>query len=502
MPAAEGLPMLAAKLSPLWCPSLLATVVSLAACSSGAASTASAASTGNDAASASMPTSTPMRLQGVYFANSAGSIAKLEFVDATRVNVTWTSCSKGSPCTSADAYTLQESGGGQTLQILEPGGKTTTLQLQQLAGAAAADLSTHALDLTTGMGSLVQSGAPLVSSFSAQLVDGCSQSFSQSSTIASIAMANIGHTACGANSAGGSSYGSSCTGNGGQPEYWCADFARWVWGQAGASTNGLSAAAGSFYVYGQNNGTLHNSPLVGDAVVFDYAGGGYADHVAIVVEVSSDGTIETASGDWNGEDGSEAQFSSTSHVVLNSPAYGSAVGSSPGVIGMTISGFISPAGTDTSCGGGSAGSSSYGSCTSTAGQSGTCIDTGACGSMGGASDPADLCPGPDNIQCCTTGGGGSSPPASYGSCTNTAGQSGSCTDTSACGSMGGASDPADLCPGPDNIQCCTTSSAPACTNTAGQSGTCIDTSACASQGGRSDPADLCPGPDNIQCCTH
>jgi hypothetical protein len=482
--------MLAAKLSPPWCPSLLATFVSLAACSSGAASTDDA---GNAAASASTHTTTTARLQGVYFANSAGSISKLEFVDATHVNVSWTSCSKGSPCTSADTYTLQESGGRETLQIIEPGGKTTALQFKQLTAAV--------LDLTTGTGSLVQAGSPLVSDFSAQLVDGCSQSFSQSSTIASIALANIGHTACGANSAGGSGYASSCTGNGGQPEYWCADFARWVWGQAGVNTNGLSAAAGSFYVYGQNNGTLHDSPLVGDAVVFDYAGGGYADHVAIVTAANSDGTIETVSGDWNGEDGSEAEFSSTSHVVLNSPAYGSAVGSSPGVIGMTISGFISPAGTDTSCGGGSSGSSSYGSCTSTAGVAGTCIDTGACGSMGGASDPADLCPGPDNIQCCTTGGK-SPPPASYGSCTNSAGQSGSCIDTGACGAMGGASDPADLCPGPDNIQCCTTSSAPSCTNTAGQSGTCIDTSACASQSGRSDPADLCPGPDNIQCCTH
>ena len=493
--------MLVAKLSAWWCPSVLVTFASLAACSGGAASPDHASSASSTSASAA--TSAPAQLRGTYFAGSAGVIARLDFIDATHVNVAWTKCSKGSPCTSADTYTLPQSGGGQTtLEIVEPGGKTTALHFTQLTRAAAADLSTSVLDLTIGTGSLVQAGGPLVSSFSAQLVDGCSQSFSQSSTIASIATANIGRTACGANSAGGSSYGSSCTGNGGQPEYWCADFARWVWGQAGVNTNGLSAAAGSFYVYGQNNGTLHDTPLVGDAVVFDYGGGGYADHVAIVVEVNGDGTIETASGDWNGVGDGEAEFSSTSHVVLNAPAYGSAVGSSPGVIGMTISGFISPAGTDTSCGGGSSGGSAYGSCTSTAGQPGTCLDTGACGSMGGASDPADLCPGPDNIQCCTTGGS-SPPPSSYGSCTSTAGQPGTCLDTGACGAMGGASDPADLCPGPDNIQCCTTGGgSPSCTNTSGQAGTCIDTSTCAAQGGRSDPADLCPGPDNIQCCTH
>ncbi len=181
------------------------------------------------------------------------------------------------------------------------------------------------------------------------------------SSVSSIAAANIGGTACGKNSSGGYSFDSSCTGNGGYPEYWCADFARWVWGQAGAgSTNELSAAAGSFYVYGQNHGTLSSTPHVGDAVVFNYKGGGYADHVAIVSHVNTNGTIETISGDWAGISGSEAEFSSTSHVVLNAPAYPGVVGSTPGIMGMTISGFISPAG-------GSSGACPYGDgyCTST-----------------------------------------------------------------------------------------------------------------------------------------
>ncbi len=165
------------------------------------------------------------------------------------------------------------------------------------------------------------------------------------SAIASLALANVGGMACKTNSLGGTSFGSSCTGNGGSPEYWCADFALWVWSHAGVSdVSGLDAAAGSFYVYGQNNGTLSNTPAVGDAAVFDYQGGGVADHVAIVTQVNSDGTIETVSGDWNGDSGSEATFSSTSKVVLNSPAYASTVGSTPGIMGMTISGFIAPTG--------------------------------------------------------------------------------------------------------------------------------------------------------------
>ena len=165
--------------------------------------------------------------------------------------------------------------------------------------------------------------------------------------VSSLALANVGGMACTKNSLGGYSFDSSCTGNGGQPEYWCADFARWVWEHVGAQhTSELTAAAGSFYVYGQNHGTLSNTPKLGDAVVFNYQGGGVADHVALVTQVNGNGTIETVSGDWNGQSGSEAQFASTSHVVLNSPAYPSTVGTSPGVMGMTISGYISPVGLD------------------------------------------------------------------------------------------------------------------------------------------------------------
>ncbi len=168
---------------------------------------------------------------------------------------------------------------------------------------------------------------------------------STTTDIANLALANVGKKACSTNSLGGKDYETSCTGNGGSPEYWCADFAQWVWANTGVNdTSQLDAAAGSFYVYGQNHGTLHNSPAIGDAVVFDYQGGGVADHVAIVTQVNGDGTIETVSGDWNGDSGTEAEFASTSQVVLNTPAYAGTVGSTPNVMGMTISGFIAPVG--------------------------------------------------------------------------------------------------------------------------------------------------------------
>jgi hypothetical protein len=180
--------------------------------------------------------------------------------------------------------------------------------------------------------------------------------------LAGLALANVGGTACGTNSLGGDSFFSSCSGNGGQPEYWCADFARWVWDNNGVDTSELSAAAGSFYVYGQNHGTLSNTPTVGAAVVFDYAGGGYADHVAIVTQVNGDGNIESVSGDWNGDDGTEAQFSATSHAILNAPAYDSRVGDEPGAIGMTISGYILPDGVAGGGGGGNGGGGGDPSC--------------------------------------------------------------------------------------------------------------------------------------------
>ncbi len=165
-----------------------------------------------------------------------------------------------------------------------------------------------------------------------------------SGDLTGLALANAGGTACGRNTRAGNSFFSSCTGNGGQPEYWCADFVKWVWANSGVNVGGLTAAAGSFYVYGQNHGTLSRTAHEGDAVVFNYGGNGYADHVAIVTKVLADGRIQTASGDWNGQSGTEAQFSRTSHVILNNPPYPGTVGSHPGVIGMTISGFISPAG--------------------------------------------------------------------------------------------------------------------------------------------------------------
>src|ERR1700761_7320065 len=72
--------------------------------------------------------------------------------------------------------------------------------------------------------------------------------------IVTIAEANRGKHACSANSAGGKGFYTSCTGAGGRPEAWCADFVKWVWAQAGVNVEGLTPAAGSFGTNGRAQG--------------------------------------------------------------------------------------------------------------------------------------------------------------------------------------------------------------------------------------------------------
>ncbi len=88
----------------------------------------------------------------------------------------------------------------------------------------------------------------------------------------------------------------------------------------------------------------------------------------------------------------------------------------------------------------------YGTCTARNGRSGECINTKTCAANNGISDPANLCPGDNSIQCCT-----------YGTCKNSKGVAGICQPTSTCK---GSSDPANLCPGGNHIQCCTIGSTP------------------------------------------
>ncbi|GAA3022178.1 hypothetical protein GCM10020229_67200 [Kitasatospora albolonga] len=158
-------------------------------------------------------------------------------------------------------------------------------------------------------------------------------SASVGSSIVDTARANLGKGACSTNSANGTGYYSSCNGNNGSPEAWCADFAKWVWARNGVNVDGLTPGAISFADYGAG---LQSTPHVGDAVLFNAGGTTADDHVAIVVSVGN-GTITTIGGN-EGSGGKGPSYSS----VRESAPYTSTVGGYRG--SQRISGFVSPIG--------------------------------------------------------------------------------------------------------------------------------------------------------------
>lgn len=123
------------------------------------------------------------------------------------------------------------------------------------------------------------------------------------------------------------------------PGEWCAEFARWVWNLGDENVSGITGAAGSFYTYGQSHGTLSSTPKVGDAVIFNYHGGGSADHMAIVVSVdTANHTIVSVGGNERGGAG----------VVAKDGPYNWSLGYSS-YWGMNISGYVAPVGGSDGC---------------------------------------------------------------------------------------------------------------------------------------------------------
>jgi hypothetical protein len=92
--------------------------------------------------------------------------------------------------------------------------------------------------------------------------------------------------------------GTSDCGNGNFDEEWCADFAAWVWKQAGATVDYrlapgyLNADSASFYVWGVDHGTWHPAgsdyvPQPGDVAVYGLdATAVTAVHVAVVTSAT------------------------------------------------------------------------------------------------------------------------------------------------------------------------------------------------------------------------
>ncbi|KIQ62673.1 hypothetical protein TR51_27260 [Kitasatospora griseola] len=150
--------------------------------------------------------------------------------------------------------------------------------------------------------------------------------------IAATANSQLGNGPC---TLGGYGYvppsgiGASCDGAGHKRESWCSDFAAWVWGRNDvAYVKELTSSAATFYDYGVRHGTLHRTPQVGDAIVWDYdASIDRAQHVNLVTAVN--GTTVTVVGG--------NQSNSVTTYTINNAGIGSTSST-----GQRISGFISP----------------------------------------------------------------------------------------------------------------------------------------------------------------
>ncbi|MEV5765391.1 CHAP domain-containing protein [Micromonospora sp. NPDC052213] len=117
------------------------------------------------------------------------------------------------------------------------------------------------------------------------------------------------------------------TQNGDDTYHWCANFAKYIWKQAGVTDlGGLNGWARSFREYGLDNKTYHSrgsgyTPQPGDAIVFDWEQDGVINHVGIVTR-TSDGRVHTIEG--NSSDRVSARDYSLSNVDI--VGYSSPVG--------------------------------------------------------------------------------------------------------------------------------------------------------------------------------
>jgi hypothetical protein len=119
-------------------------------------------------------------------------------------------------------------------------------------------------------------------------------------------------------------------------EEWCADFAEWVWLQAGVTQDMdlINPGADSFYDWGLAQGESlpidGTDPKVGDAVVLYQPGqvtaSTGADHVGIVTAVHANGTLNIVNGDFLGTNNISVQY----NTDVNIGPWASAVEGTPG----------------------------------------------------------------------------------------------------------------------------------------------------------------------------
>jgi hypothetical protein len=118
------------------------------------------------------------------------------------------------------------------------------------------------------------------------------------------------------------------------PEYWCSDFATYVYQKAGISTP-TYPAVNDFKAWAQRNhrwSTDLSHPHIGDAVV-------YGAHVSIIVDIRAAGVVVTEDGDFSGTpDKGQATFAKTSHVLEKSIYPATGRGTAGPILGYILAG--------------------------------------------------------------------------------------------------------------------------------------------------------------------
>jgi CHAP domain len=136
--------------------------------------------------------------------------------------------------------------------------------------------------------------------------------------------------------------GADDCGNDNRDEEWCADFAAWVWQQAGAEVDYqlapgyLNGNSASFYVWGVDHGTWHPvssgyTPQPGDVAVYGLdTAAATAVHVAVVTAAGNEGAPDVVNGDGDRTGYSVVEAGSDQ-------AYADVKGK-----GAPVSGYVSP----------------------------------------------------------------------------------------------------------------------------------------------------------------
>jgi peptidoglycan hydrolase-like protein with peptidoglycan-binding domain len=79
---------------------------------------------------------------------------------------------------------------------------------------------------------------------------------------------------------------------------WCAIFAGWTWRSAGVKPVFTTAVARGVGLWGKQRGLFRSTPRIGDVAVYGPPANVVGGHVAVVVAVHSNGTIDTVDGNF------------------------------------------------------------------------------------------------------------------------------------------------------------------------------------------------------------